>query len=417
MIKALTIWWEQDEVGELLLNEHGELGFVYAKSWLANSSARAISVSLPLREEVFSRRECRPFFEGLLPEEDQRRKVAAALGVSHNNPFKLLEALGGDVAGALELWGKGQKRPEIKRGSKKALSEQALWELMEELPMRPMLAGRGDLRLSLAGAQSKLPVVYREGQTALSALGEPTTHIIKPPIAGLNYTTENEAFCMKLAEAIGLSVAPVEILLYEGQKALLVTRYDRVSEASGQTKRCHQEDFAQALGFTSDRKYSADGGPLLRDCFGLVRQATTRPAQELLKLLDATLFNMVIGNADAHSKNYSLLYQGSNIVLAPLYDLLSTVLYPELSLKFAMKVAGKSTLEELRARDIERLADEIGFTVPFIRKRVVGLTESVLMKLGGAGDWFTPRQIDPGFLSPQQERIAERAKRLGKIFG
>ena len=96
MTNALTVWWDREMVGALRINRHGDTSFSYAETWLRRPSARAISVSLPLRAEPFSRRESQPFFEGLLPEESQRTAIAGALGLSKENEFRLLEVLGGD---------------------------------------------------------------------------------------------------------------------------------------------------------------------------------------------------------------------------------------------------------------------------------------------------------------------------------
>ena len=160
-----------------------------------------------------------------------------------------------------------------------------------------------------------------------------------------------------------------------GQPYLLVERYDRHTGADCHVRRLHQEDFCQALGLLPHRKYAADGGPAAGHCFELVRRACSRPAVEVLKLLDAFIVQALIGNADAHGKNYSLLYRAATVELAPLYDLLSTVAYPELDPGFAMRIGGRRTLEELRARDWDRFADTAGLGAPFVRRRVRELAE------------------------------------------
>ncbi|GJL93259.1 type II toxin-antitoxin system HipA family toxin [Hyphococcus sp.] len=384
MTKTLNVWWAGEIVGALTIDPHGEMGFAYAPEWLANHGKPALSFSLPKREDPFSRRECRPFFEGLLPEESQRIAVAGALGVSQGNEFKLLTELGGEVAGALTLWPEGEAPPEPSLAKQnKPLGEAALVELLDELPARPFLAGREGLRLSLAGAQSKIPVVLVNGEIALPASGEATSHILKPPIERFSGTTENEAFAMRLAKKIGLSVAEVEIRRADDRSFLLVERYDRVRGDDGVLRRLHQEDYCQALGYTSDRKYAADGGPVFRDCFALLRRAATRPAVEVLKLFDAAIFNLIIGNADAHAKNFSLLHRENGAIeLAPLYDLLSTVYYPELSPRLAMKIAKRHTLEELKPGDWDKFADETALALRFIRTRAKELANAVSDTLG-----------------------------------
>jgi serine/threonine-protein kinase HipA len=379
MTKTLNVWRAGEIVGALEIDRYGEMSFTYAADWIADADKPALSFSLPKRPEPFGRRECRPFFEGLLPEESQRIAVAGALGLSQGNEFKLLAELGGEVAGALTLWPEGETPPTpMADGPNEALSEAALVKLLDQLPARPFLAGREGLRLSLAGAQSKIPVVLVEGEIALPAPGQATSHILKPPIERFSGTTENEAFAMRLAEKVGLTVAKVEIKRAGGRSFLLVERYDRIRSEDGVLRRLHQEDFCQALGFTSDRKYAADGGPTFRECFDLLRRAASRPAVEVLKLFDAAIFNLIIGNADAHAKNYSLLHRNNgSIELAPLYDLLSTVYYPELSPRLAMKIAKRNTLEDLKSGDWEKFAEETGLALRFIITRARELANAV----------------------------------------
>ena len=417
MTNVLTVWWDDEIVGSLSVDRHGDTAFAYAEEWLSKPSPRAISVSLPLRREAFSRRESRPFFEGLLPEESQRVAIAGALGLSKENEFRLLEALGGEVAGALSLWPEGDKPPERCCGqtATKPLDDDALVGVLDRLPARPMLAGQQGLRLSLAGAQAKLPVAVVDGAIALPAPGQPTTHILKPPIARFQGTTENEAFSMRLAHEIGLSAAAVDYRIVRGRAFLLVKRYDRIADETGQIKRLHQEDFCQALGFPSARKYAADGGPVFTDCFALVRSSTTRPAREVLKLFDAAIFNLIIGNADAHGKNYSLLYNNAGVEMAPLYDLLSTVAYPDLSPRLAMKIARRATLGELRPADWRRFAEETGLTEPYVKRRARELAEAA----NEAAD-RTVESFDLGNESAQMMKrfsilVNKRASQLSEI--
>jgi len=419
MTKTLNVWWEGDIVGALMIDRHGEMGFAYAPDWLADPAKRALSFSLPKREEPFSRRECRPFFEGLLPEASQRIAVAGALGVSQGNEFKLLDALGGDVAGALTLWPEGEAPPQSTGlPESDPLGDNALIKILEALPARPFLAGREGLRLSLAGAQSKLPVVLVGGEIALPAPVEATSHILKLPIERFAGTTENEAFAMTLAKKVGLSVANVEIKHAGNRSFLLVERYDRIRGEDGALHRLHQEDFCQALGFTSDRKYTADGGPVFRDCFGLLRRAASRPAVEVLKLFDAAIFNLIIGNADAHAKNFSLRYSENGAVeLAPLYDLLSTVLYPELSPRLAMKIAKRHTLEELKPGDWEKFANETGLALRFIRTRAKELGGAVVDTVDAHSEELSAAAPDSRTIKDIGTLVKSRAHRMYGLVG
>ena len=413
MTDRLSVWWDGRISGCLYLGPDGESLFAYNAAWLAYPKAPALSFSLPKQAEPFKRSAVQAFFGGILPEEGQRTAIARALGVSADNEFRLLEYLGGEVAGALTLLPEGETPASPSDAAPKLLDDDALVQLLDHLPLRPMLAGEDGLRLSLAGAQSKLPVLLIDGQIALPAPGQPTSHILKPPISRFEGTTENEYFCMSLASAVGLEVAAVEMRVVEDRSFLIVTRYDRAVGAGGSVTRLHQEDFAQALGVPSHRKYASEGGPIFPDCFALLRRAATRPAREILKLLDAAIFNLIIGNADAHAKNFSLLHSVGNgvgaITLAPLYDLLSTVLYPNLHVKLAMKIGGKAVLEDIEPRHWERFAAVAQLGAPFVRTRIGQLCNAVIVAIDAE---FAKALSQNADFSVVEALVRERAVKL-----
>ena len=417
MNRALTVWWDRAVAGTLQMNRHGEMRFTYATGWLADASRPAISLSLPKQDRTFTQRQSRPFFAGLLPEAAQRDLIAGALGLSTGNEFGLLDALGGDVAGALSLWPEGEVPPlPDSTATPQPLNQDELLDLLETLPRRPLLAGREGLRLSLAGAQAKVPVVLADGQVALPAPGQPTTHILKPEIARFPHTTENEALVMTLGAAVGLPVARVEVRAVKGLTYLLVARYDRAFDENGRVHRLHQEDFCQALGIPPERKYAADGGPTFKSGFDLIRQATARPAVAVLAFLDAAIFNLIVGNADGHGKNFSLLYAADGVTLAPFYDLLSTVAYPDLSPKLAMKLARQATLDEIRPATWPAFADDIGVPAVFVRRRVRELSDAVSSQVLSLPDTAALAELDRSELARFAALIASRAGRLARTI-
>jgi serine/threonine-protein kinase HipA len=417
MMRILDVWWDGRIAGQLTQNEQGELGFAYAPEWLSDVEALALSASLPKRAEPFTRRECRPFFGGLLPEEGQRDAAAQALGVSPANDFALLDRLGGDVAGALQLLppGEGPTKPALDQWPT-PLDDAGLIRVLDTLPARPLLAGETGLRLSLAGAQSKVPVVLVKGAVALPAPGQPTTHILKPPISRFKATTENEAFVMRLAAAISLDVAPVEPRIVKNRTFLLVQRYDRAIGGDGNVRRIHQEDFCQALGVPPETKYASEGGPTFKDCFELLRRVAARPAVDVLKLLDAVIFNVIAGNADAHGKNFSILYGDDGARLAPLYDLLSTVAYPDLSPNFAMKIGKRATLAELDAKGWTAFAADAGLGLPLVRRRVTEISEAAISQVPRVAQDLTGYGLNEDAISLFAEMIAQRAERSAIVF-
>jgi serine/threonine-protein kinase HipA len=200
----------------------------------------------------------------------------------------------------------------------------------------------------------------------------------------------NEAFCMKLAAAAGRPTAPVEIGSVEGLDYLLVARYDRHHRVGPDgtqiVERLHQEDFCQALGIVSEHKYQKEGGPSLKQCFGLIRNVSSAPVLDLSHLLDAVIFNWLVGNNDAHGKNFSLLYTGVGTGrietrLAPLYDIVCTVAYPVLSDEMAMKIGDQYSSERVTPKDFEKLAEEAGLGKPLVKRRISELAEDLLEAL------------------------------------
>jgi serine/threonine-protein kinase HipA len=334
-----------------------------------------------LRTEPFQHNECRGFFAGILPEANKRQIIAANLGISPRNDFAMLEQIGGECAGAVSLLPTDQQPPQDSLYKYRKLTDNQLAHILQSLPNRPLMAGAEDIRLSLAGAQDKLAVHIANGSISLPLNLAPSTHIIKPIIAQFTDLVFNESFCMQLAAAVEIPVATVSIHQVQNIDYLLVKRYDRIYDQSNAIKRLHQEDFCQALGIHPDNKYQREGGPSFSQCFNLLRAVSTQPVTDLQQLLNALIFNLLIGNNDAHGKNFSLLYQDNSTRLAPLYDLLSTTYYPQLSNKMAMKIGGKYLADKLFPRHFTKLANDIAFSEALVRKRVMELTDTVLAEL------------------------------------
>ena len=364
---SLEVWLLNQRAGTLWLKD-GELQFEYSVLWLEQPQAIALSQSLPLQAEPFGDRACRPFFAGLLPEGQLRQMIAQQCQISRSNDFGLLKAIGGDCAGAVSLVvGDQVAEPDAVEW----LEQDQLSALLDDLPQRPMLAQRDGLRLSLAGAQDKLPVVFDEGRIGLPLGSTASTHILKPAIAAVEGSVINEAFCMALGQAMGLQVADAEILTTGERQVLVVRRYDRRRGDDARWLRLHQEDFCQALGVPPELKYQNESGPDLNACFGLLRRATRPSAPQVIRLLDAVVFNALIGNNDAHAKNFSLLYTERTPTLAPLYDLLCTAVYPTLTTKMAMKLGRKYRFSEVQERHWEGFTEAAGLSWAQTRKRLL----------------------------------------------
>ena len=389
MAKTLDVYLHSEFVGHLTQDNGGQMIFQYAESWLDRRGASPLSQSLPLRKERFSRNECRGYFGGILPEESKREIIARNLGISARNDYAMLEQIGGECAGAVTFVPTGEPLPESDYRYR-TLSSEELAAVLRELPKRPLLAGEEGIRLSLAGAQDKVAVRVDGDEISLPLGGAPSTHILKPGGDRFEGVVANESLCMKLAAAIGIPTAKVEARTVEGMEYLLVERYDRIYRADpGQEpvlERLHQEDFCQALGIVSEMKYQKEGGPSLKQCFALLREVSSTPVIDLSRLLDAVIFNYLVGNNDAHGKNFSLLYRGigtddMQVSLSPLYDSLSTVYYPEISRTMAMKLGGQYSSEKVMPPNFEQFAEEAGLAKPMVRRRVLEVVEKILSAL------------------------------------
>lgn len=371
MSSFLNVYLRGDKVGRLWLDVGRRFVFQYDSIWLASKEAVPLSLGLPLQTAVFEGDQARPFFANLLPESDLRRMIARKLGLSEQNDFALLEAVGGECAGAVSLL--PDDALPVGEGSYRALDDEELNALIADLPKRPMLAGEQGIRLSLAGAQNKLPVFFDGEHVSLPMGTAPSSHILKPPIAQYPDTVQNEAFCMQLAARVGLPV-PELTILHKAEPIYLITRYDREQDTQGNIVRLHQEDFCQALGIAPDMKYEKEGGPTLKACFDLLRAQSIQPVLDLRVLLEWVVFNYLIGNADAHAKNISLMLTAQGPKLAPFYDQMSTAVYPELANKLAMKIGGEDRPDWVIARRWEQFAKDIGIGFKLVRQTVLSLS-------------------------------------------
>jgi serine/threonine-protein kinase HipA len=221
---------------------------------------------------------------------------------------------------------------------------------------------------------------------------------------------------MKLAAASGLPAASVEVMNVEGIDYLLVERYDRIHKqgpgAEPVLERLHQEDFCQAHGLDSEHKYQREGGPSLKQCFGLLREVSSAPVVDLARLLDAVIYNYLVGNNDAHGKNFSLLYRGAGtpnleIRLSPLYDVVSTLYYPELSRDMAMKIGGEYSSEKVSARNFEQLAAEAGLGKPLVRSRVAEMAERVIAALAKVEIAHPVAEKVAGLIRQRSEKVRD----------
>lgn len=353
-----------------------EAVFAYAPEYLNDPGSVPISISLPLREEPFSARQTRTFFEGLLPEGFTRRSVAQWIHVDDEDYLAILAALGGECLGALQVVDEDLG---------------AVPDEYEPLTMEhvQLLAREGATRsaelvtkahLSLTGASGKAGLYYDEENDRwyLPKGTAPSTHIVKQSHIRLDGIVTNEQLAQTTARLAGLPT-PDSFIINLGtakdDEILLATRrFDRVFDEKGRTigtlpapLRLHQEDFAQALGIPALDKYEKSrtpGGGYLRRMFEVLRLYSANPIEDQLLLWDAIIFDYLIGNTDSHIKNFSLLYSGDlkRRRLAPIYDIVSTCIYESSTRDLAFSIGGKNSLDEIGRADFGEEAAFCGLT-------------------------------------------------------
>lgn len=379
----------------------------YTDTWLSDSDRFPVSLAMPLQREPFGSELVLPWLMNLLPEGEPLRAMTRAVGVAPEDALGLIARTGNDLAGALSI---APQQPRGEPGYRPIPDADALERIIEELPARPFLVGEEGVSMSLAGAQDKLPVALIDGQIAVPINGAPSTHILKPDNPRLPARVQNEALCMVLARRIGLNVAPVTTGIAGRRSYLLVGRYDRAG-TDHEVHRLHQEDFCQALARPPAAKYEFNGtgtrGPSIADLFALVRQHMT--ARDITRLLDAVIFNIAIGNVDAHAKNYSILLGPGAPQLAPLYDLMSGLAWPNITQNHAQAIGGGRRGRHIFGRHWRRMAEAAGLAARGTIQRVEQVTTRLLRELPAAVEEVAAMPAGSSMLEIFAKEIKERA--------
>jgi len=416
MSRSLDVYLLDRKAGLLKQEDQGTLTFTYDKAYL-DAQAPKISVSMPLREEPYDDRIARPYFSGLLPDERARQRLASALGVSEGNAFGLLEVIGRECAGAVSLYPLGEHPlEETDPHGIEELDEARLVAILEKLRGRPLLGGEEGVRLSLAGAQDKLAVCIEDDRIALAKGGRPTTHILKPFIQALDGTVENELFCMRLAQKMGFAVPTVAMRKAGDIPFFLIERYDRI-KSGGLVQRLHQEDFCQALSVPPELKYEAEGGPGIERCQALIGENTRRPAADRLMFQRMIMFHYLVGNADAHAKNYALLYRGETPDLAPLYDVICTAAYPNIEKKLAMSIGGRSVPDTIQLDHWLTLVPPTKAAQRLMIRTLKQAAEEITSAADNLITEFDAEEITHPIVRRVRELIGKRATHISRIVG
>lgn len=356
-------------------DDNGRMSFAYSEAFLSDAGRTPLSHSIPLKRESFSHAEIEPFLSNLLPDDFIRTRLGEILKIPRENTFALLWAIGGDCAGAISFFPSGTAPDKPSQPKYRQLTDEEAGQILGNLEKRPLDVGEAGFRISGAGAQDKLIACYKDGCVLLPLDGTPSTHIIKPAMRDYPDSVENEWFSMTLASMCGLRTADCAIATIGGKLRYLCRRYDR-EVTDGVVRRLHQEDFCQMLGIDPKLKYEAIGGPGIVDSFKLLREMSL-PASDTIEILDRVIFNFIVGNGDAHGKNFSMLYRGGVPSLAPLYDVMSTAIYPEVGKRMAMKIDDTYDFKWVSLGKFKRMASKIGIGDRLLARELAKMTRRI----------------------------------------
>lgn len=323
-MRTLDVLLNDKPVGTL--SEGDDLwSFAYDAQWARAAEGFDLAPGLPRAQRVHqdggTQRPVQWYFDNLLPEETLRETVSKEAGIQGNDAFALLQYLGAESAGSLVLRPPDQQAPT--QGGLQALSDAALSQRIRNLA-RASLSSGAPKHMSAAGAQHKLPVVYRD-QALFEPIGaEPSTHILKPDHTSDDYPASviNEYLMLRLADKLGLQ-APAVYRKYVPEPVYLIERFDRYRDDAGRTQRRHIIDACQLLNKPRGFKNKSANLQTLSECIEKCRNR----ASARLRMYRWLVFNVLIANDDNHLKNLSFMVSAEGIDLSPCYDMLSTSVY------------------------------------------------------------------------------------------
>ena len=423
MTELLVVVADRRIMGEIRRDRRGRLTFVYDDRWRSMDAAYPLSLSMPLVVAEHDHARIESWLWGLLPDNEAILvRWGQRFHVSHRNAFALLSAVGEDCPGAIQL-----VRPDRVDDVLQDDDQQIEWLTEADIAERLHILkqdqaawrmARDAGQFSLAGAQPKTALLFDGQRWGVPSGPTPTTHILKPPINGLDGHAENEHLCLALARALGLPAARSEVRRFEDEVAIIVERYDRIRLA-GSIRRLHQEDMCQVLGLPPTKKYQNEGGPGCAELCEAIWTHSGEPGDDAWTFARAIMLNWIIGGTDAHAKNFSMLIgpQGRGR-LAPLYDMASTLPYgfDPMRLKMATKIGGKNLLEEVRSRHWAKFATEVRLPPADVIDKGRAIAETLTVVLAETVDDARVNGLDHPILQRMIEVLNARSERCARIL-
>ena len=433
--RTLHAWMNGEYVGEWIDSAGKPQEFVYAEEWLASRSARPLSLSMPLMESAaYKGRVVEAYFENLLPDSGEiRRRIGQHVGAHSDKAFDLLEKIGRDCVGALQLTLEREPSPNVRTINASSISDSEIELLLLKTSGSPPFGAPDiddDFRLSIAGAQEKTALLIHDKRWLRPHGATPSTHILKLPLGmlpggiDLRTSVENEWLCAQILSAYGVPTAQCSVAQFGGQKALIVERFDRRLAADKTwIIRLPQEDFCQATGVPPTQKYQSEGGPGIEAIMNILLGSEIADDDRKDFFRTQILFWMLCA-IDGHAKNFSLfLNAGGSYRLTPRYDVLSAHhvlgtkagnLSPH-KVKMAMAIRGSKgphyNWREILPRHFELMAQrcglgsEIGRMVDELTDRTNAVIDMVQGQLPAAFPQELARDVFSGL-----QACAERMK-------
>jgi serine/threonine-protein kinase HipA len=357
-------------------HEAGEFFFEYDPQWLSQPSGYVLAPQFALAAQRYTGVQVKTFFENLLPEGEALEDVMAAIELRDASAFDLLGRLGQELPGVLSLLPYDAQASHLQSYQK--LENTEVSDRLRSRSFKPLILSNEHATMSLAGAQDKMGVRFDSQTHVLSdSIGiSPTTHILKPDTRQTKYQPSaiNEFACMKLARALKLPVPDVWLLRVP-ESVYLIARYDRLMVA-GNIVALHQIDGCQLLGHGSGWKYQRSAGLVsLPKLVASLRGLKVR-ASDMLQFQRWVMFNYLIGNADAHGKNVSILIDEKGYRLAPFYDLLCVRVYGDTGL--ALFIGDDEVFDAVGRHSWEVFCDDCGFQLPELLKEFRNMATKLL---------------------------------------
>lgn len=435
---SLTLWADDQQVATLShepLDDRWSLD--YSPHWVGTRQAFPLSPALPLVRPAagYAVGAVKRFVENLLPEGRALDIIATTSRVSRSNVFALINALGAETTGAFRFWRSGEAPPpSLAATPPREVTRDELNQRLSEREAIPLAVWDGKVRMSIAGVQDKLMVwldrpLDEGGRMFLVEPPLASTHILKPePDRKLTpHLVVNEHFCMSLARRMGLPAAAVGIYRTP-RPVLVVDRFDRsVSKANGETvvQRLHVIDACQARDLPVTYKYERNfgSGEHVRNIregvsfgrlFELAEQ-TVNKASARLVLLRWALFQFLIGNSDAHGKNFSFFVRPQGLEPAPWYDLVSVLQYPGLDHEFAMAYGDAFSLDEVGAFQLADFAQRCGIDRRLLKREALRLAKLAIEQAPSQANAADYLEEERGFAGQLRDFVVAQASRLAML--